>query len=648
MLTSAAAHRRLSRAGLVAGLAFGAAVCALNVAAPALAVESRPATTTAATDPAARPDFSTGAVGQPAATEPGAPLAQQPAPPAPPAAAPAPAVATPAPVAPLAPIPAAVTALLADTSPASGLKLSTADREALTAFYASRQGEPFWIEHGKFSAKAEAAKTRVAAAADDALDPKDFKLPSAPVTDAPADIARAEAQMSAAALLYARKAWGGRVTPTSVSPLITAQPSPFDAQAALVSLASSSDVAATLDGFNPQHPQFLELRKLLASARSERKETVEHPKIAFGKLVQPGDDDPRVPALRQRLGLRGEPDDFYYDAALSDAVVDFQKKNKIGSSGLLNKQTIRALNGGAASPRDDAELIELNMERWRWMPRDLGSKHVFVDIPVFQLHIMQDGTSTYETRVIVGKPTNQTPIFSDEIDHIVVNPYWNVPASIALNEMQGSSLRGFEVVNSRGQKVTDFSWADVKANKVRIRQPPGERNALGHIKFMFPNKHSVYLHDTSSRKLFERDARALSHGCVRVDRPLEFADALSGDQGFSGSKLKSMIGGKERSLTLSTKIPVHLTYFTAWVGPDGRIEKRPDLYDVDMRLRAALRGEPVPALPQETPVVRVAKPKPKPAPVQEANAAQQVPAAQAPQRAAVGPANWLSRIFGPR
>lgn len=587
-------------------------------------------------------DFATGALGQETPD-------QNPAVPAPPGAPAAPAAAQspypitpPAPTAILAPVPAALTALLEQTGPGA-LKLTTADRDALKTFYAARQGEPFWLDHGRFSGKAVAAKARVAAAADDGLDPKDFRLPDAPASDAPADVARAEAELSAAALSYARKAWGGRVRPGTVSPNITAEPTPFDAAAALASLADSSDVTVTLDEFNPQHPQFQELRKHLVAARAERKEAApDLPKIAFGKLLEPGADDPRVPALRARLGISSALDDFYYDAVLADAVIAFQKKNKIGASGLINRQTVRALNA-TSGPKDDVELIELNMERWRWMPRDLGAKHVFVDIPVFRLHIMQDGASTYETRVIVGKTANQTPVFSDAIDHIVVNPYWNVPSSIALKEMQGSSLRGFEVVDSRGKIVTDFSWEDVKANRVRIRQPPGERNALGNIKFMFPNKHAVYLHDTSSRKLFDRADRAMSHGCVRVDRPLEFADALSGDQGYSGDRLKSMIGGKERTLNLKTTIPVHLTYFTAWVGADDKIEARNDLYGIDVRLRAAMRGEPLPPLPKdETPVVRVAKAKPKPAPAP-------APEPQViTQRQPDSPGAWLSRIFGAR
>ncbi|MFL1876851.1 murein L,D-transpeptidase [Hansschlegelia beijingensis] len=398
-----------------------------------------------------------------------------------------------------------------------------------------------------------------------------------------------------------------------------------------------------LDAFNPPLPQFQALRKLLKEARAAQNEQADRPEIPFGKLLRPGDEDPRVPALRKRLGLLGADDDYVYDDALAAAVVNFQLDKKIESSGVVGRQTIGALNGGFER-RDEAELIAINMERWRWMPRDLGARHVFVDLPAYRLRVVKDGQDTYETRVIIGKPSNQTPVLTSAINNIVVNPYWNVPVSIALAELSQGSLRGFEVVDSKGRVVppSEVNWADVKAHKLRIRQPPGERNALGHIKFQFQNRFAVYLHDTSSRKLFGNDYRALSHGCVRVDKPLEFADALSGDQGLSGDRLKKMIGGKERGLAVSEPVPVHLAYFTAWVNGDGALERRKDIYDLDGRMAAALRGEqlsrPRPAPPPALPKIVRAKPKPAP----EAQAAAAVPP---PQTRPSAP-NWLSRLFG--
>ncbi|MFD1333601.1 murein L,D-transpeptidase, partial [Methylopila musalis] len=566
-------------------------------------------------------------------------LAVQPAVPSP---------ATPAALAPTSadPVGAAVTLLLATDGAGAGLKLTAADRTALTAFYASRAGQPVWIDGDAFNARADAARARIAAADDDGLDASRFALPTAPATTEPAELARAELRLSAAALAYARQAWGGRTNPAAISRNIEIGTPVFDAAAALNAIAAADDVAATLDGFNPPQPQFQALRALLKQTRAEQAEAAHAPVIPEGKLIKPGDSDPRVPQLRARLGLDAIAGDTTYDDALATAVTAFQKTSKLGASGLVNRQTVRAMNTGRKLNRT-AQLL-VNMERWRWMPRELGAKHVFVDLTAFKLAIMQDGRETYGTRVVIGKTTNQTPMLSSEIDRLVVNPYWNVPVSIAMNEMAGSALRGYEVVDAKGRVVppSQVDWAHIRESKLRIRQPPGERNALGNIKFMFPNKHAVYLHDTPSRKLFANDFRALSHGCVRVDKPMEFADALSGDQGLSGSKLKGMIGGKERGLPLSSKIPVHLAYFTAVANADGSLDLRPDLYGMDARVRAALAGEALPALPDE-PVIAKAPPRPKPA-TQQASAAtaQPAPAEVAPQRQPNTFGSWLSRTFG--
>lgn len=547
------------------------------------------------------------------------------------------------------PLTSAVTALLATNGAGSSLKLPAADRAALITFYAARSGAPVWISGDAFNSAADAARARIAAADDDGLDAKRFVLPTAPESAEPAVLARAEVTLSAAALAYARQAWGGRVNPMTISRSITVGTPPFDADAALVALAASPDVAVTLDGFNPSHPQFLALRKLLAAARAEKAEAATpHPIIAEGKLLKPGVTDDRVPALRARLGLPERDGDTTYDDELAAAVSAFQKDKKLGVSGLANRQTLRVLNADARGASDQSALIAANMERWRWMPRDLGVKHVFVDLPTFHLQIMENGRETYETRVIIGKATNQTPVLSSAINQVVVNPYWNVPVSIAMNEMSGGSLRGFEVVDSRGKVVDSsaVSWDAVRAGKMRIRQAPGERNALGHIKFLFPNRYAVYLHDTPSRKLFANDFRALSHGCVRVDRPLEFADALTGDQGLSGAKLEKMVGGKERGLPVATTIPVHITYFTAMTRADGSLEARHDIYGLDGRLKAALAGETLPALPPEPVIASRRAPKPERRQTTATREAPPEPVIDQRAQRPDGFQSWLSRVFG--
>ncbi len=244
----------------------------------------------------------------------------------------------------------------------------------------------------------------------------------------------------------------------------------------------------------------------------------------------------------------------------------------------------------------EAEIIA-NMERWRWLPRDLGLSYILVNIPEYELRVFRDGKIVHQTHVIVGKRETPTPIFSGQMDHLIVNPYWNIPPSIALKEMLPQLQRdpyalqrkGFEVV--KGGKVVDpasIDWSSGVRN-VGIRQPPGERNALGFIKFMFPNQHAVYLHDTPSRRLFANASRAYSHGCVRVMEPFKLAEiVLSAETGMSEKRLRSMIGGPERYLNLKNTLPVHIGYFTAFVDDAGQLQARPDIYGHSRKVRLAL------------------------------------------------------------
>jgi murein L,D-transpeptidase YcbB/YkuD len=254
--------------------------------------------------------------------------------------------------------------------------------------------------------------------------------------------------------------------------------------------------------------------------------------------------------------------------------------------------------------------ILANMERWRWLPAEMGKRHVWVNVPEYKLRLVRDGRPIHEARVIVGKPETPTPIFSDEMDHAIVNPSWYVPPSIFKNEFHGdpayARARGYDVVYSRNGGIT-------------VRQPPGERNALGFIKFMFPNQHAVYLHDTPNRKLFGAEKRAFSHGCVRLDQPFRFGEFVLGSE-WNEPRLRSLIGKGERTIRLPEKIPVHITYFTLTVDEKGELRQIADLYAVNNKVRVAL------GLPSDGTRVAAAAPK-KPAPVRQARRA---PAERAP------------------
>jgi murein L,D-transpeptidase YcbB/YkuD len=314
--------------------------------------------------------------------------------------------------------------------------------------------------------------------------------------------------------------------------------------------------------------------------------------------------DARIPVLRARLGLPeivGEGA-LVYDDATVEAVKAFQDAASLDVDGAIGPQTRSALNGGTQITIAD---VLVNMERWRWVPREMGSHHVWVNIPEYHLRVMTNGAPEFETRVIVGTSKNQTPIFSDEIEYVDVNPYWNVPRSIAVNEMMPQvrqdpdffARRGLEVIYTGGgrdmvidPRSVDWNLWDGETMPFRFRQPPGGGNALGRVKFMFPNKHAVYLHDTPTRNLFSRSVRSFSHGCVRVDKPVEFADALlSREEQINGQRIKHLIGGGANgSLPIKRHIPVHLTYFTVWVDEAGETQKRPDIYEYDERMKSAM------------------------------------------------------------
>jgi murein L,D-transpeptidase YcbB/YkuD len=234
------------------------------------------------------------------------------------------------------------------------------------------------------------------------------------------------------------------------------------------------------------------------------------------------------------------------------------------------------------------------------MPEDLGAFYVRVNVPNFDLDIYQDGNVVFNTRIVVGQTDKQTPIFSDEIETAVVNPTWNIPASIAVKEMlpklrAGSgALNGYQVFanfDGRFRPIDPMmvDWSSVDMRRIQIKQPPGEANALGSIKFLFPNPYAVYLHDTPSKSFFQRDYRALSHGCMRVMNPWDFAAALlKHDPNVSVARLRKLVGGKETAVNLSTHIPVHITYFTAWVDGAGDLQVRSDLYGHDREVEQGL------------------------------------------------------------
>jgi L,D-transpeptidase YcbB len=486
---------------------------------------------------------------------------------------------------------------------ASGVEdgiLLNRDTKSIAAFYAARGNRPAWVEDGKLTAPALALIARIEDADADGLDPADYRLPFKEVgvhyPSGNAELAEVDLLLSQAIAAYGRNAFSGRVDPAEISSNYGYKLSPPAPADVLGLVSASSDPVAALEAYNPPQKEFALLRAELARIR-EAADADTTPIVPDGALLKPGMSDPRVPVIRERLQLAAAVADAEtYDEALVEAVKAFQQSAGLRTDGILGKNTVGAMNAHGADP---VATILVNMERWRWMPRYLGDFYVRVNIPNYNLDVYRDDAVFHTTRIVVGTVSNQTPIFSDEIEHVVVNPVWNVPASIVRNEMMpairnGKGLRGYQVyANIRGRyRAVDprtINWRNVDARKIQVKQPPGARNALGQVKFLFPNGYDVYLHDTPSKSLFERETRAFSHGCMRVMNPWDFAEALlSNTDQVSAAALKKMVGGGERWVNLDQHIPVHVTYFTAWIDDGGKLEMRNDVYGHDKRLAAAL------------------------------------------------------------
>jgi L,D-transpeptidase YcbB len=280
-------------------------------------------------------------------------------------------------------------------------------------------------------------------------------------------------------------------------------------------------------------------------------------------------------------------------ASAKDAGAALQSYNPPHAGYRALKAKLADIRRDSARARLEADILA-NMERWRWVPSDMGRRHIWVNVPEYKLRLVTDGRAIHEARVIVGKPETPTPLFSDVMEHAIVNPSWYVPPSIFKNEFYSdpayAASRGYQVVRTRDGGIS-------------VRQPPGERNALGFIKFMFPNQHAVYLHDTPNRNLFNAQKRAFSHGCVRLDQPFRFGEFVLGPE-WSEGRLRSLIGRGERTIKLPEKIPVHLTYFTLVADEKGELHQIADLYAVNNKVRVAL------GLPSDgTRVLAEAKPR---------------------------------------
>jgi L,D-transpeptidase YcbB len=476
-----------------------------------------------------------------------------------------------------------------------------ADRAGIEAYYSAHNYAPLWVSNNAGNERAKSAIAYLGQADAVGLDPSDYPTPDFKAASSADALAEAELKLTASALTFARQAQIGRIHFTRVGSDIQFDLNAPDPANVLAKLADDSDAGKVLDSFNPPQPEFKALRAKLAelrSGKSDDKKAEDKPAqprvhIPEGKILRPGMKDARVAALRKRLDIAGDKDDQLYDDAVRDAVKTFQTESDIGVDGNLGPNTVRALNGEQKEARrpsaNPVDTIVVNMERWRWLPRDLGNPHVVVNVPDYTLSLYNDGKVYWKTKIVVGKPDKATPMVSAEMKFITVNPTWNVPPSIIEKEYLPALQEDPQALDRIGLKLTQDP-----DGTVHISQPPGAGNALGRIRFNFPNKFLVYQHDTPDKYLFARDKRAYSHGCMRVQNPLTYGEKLLSlvlpKERYTEARLESMFGGSEININFPKFIPVHLTYQTAFVDDAGKLQLRDDVYGRDARMIAILKG----------------------------------------------------------
>jgi murein L,D-transpeptidase YcbB/YkuD len=467
-------------------------------------------------------------------------------------------------------------------------------------FYAERHYRPAWVELEHLAAARELL-VRVSASHEDGLCPKRYEVPwlrdrlasRAPGRETAASF---DVELTAALLRYVVHLGLGY----HAGEARRASARPLDVRAVFEALRNPRAITRTLADLQVRHPEYERLREALADYRRI---------VLRGGWERQPDDlrlRPRDGAptrllwtLARRLQATGDlaidwvpgVDARHYHGELVHAVNRFQRRHGLVVDGIVGPATLRALNVPAAAR---LAQIEINLDRWRRLPDDLGVRHVQVNVPAFTLAAVQEGRTAVAMRAIVGVVDSQTPAFSDRIQYLEFNPYWNVPDSIVRNEIALTAVddpsqlidRGFEVLDGWGEEAASLDpfavdW-EAERFQYRVRQLPGPENALGRVKFMFPNAYSVYLHDTPARHLFQKNARALSHGCVRVEQPARLAEWLLPQSAWPSERIHAAMTKAERTVVpLEPGVPVHLLYFTAWVDTERMVHFRDDVYGRD-------------------------------------------------------------------
>jgi len=500
----------------------------------------------------------------------------------------------------------------------------------LPRFYEQRTYMPAWSSDSGFSLQIADLIKAISGAGGQCFMPDDYHLKKITAimveinkdyagrqTFNAAMLAELDLLLTDAFLIYSAHLLEGRTNPETKCPEWNAQCEEADLAVVLQTAITSGTIEKALNDLLPREPNYF----LLCRKRRDYLGIMNKggwPMIPNGPDLKKGDYDERVPAIRERLTIVGDQPKkkirelLLFDEDLEQAVRQFQKRHGLISDGKIDARTLAVMN---VPVEERLRQIEVNMERWRWCQRDFGDRYILINIANFELDTYEHDTMTLSMRAIVGRPFRSTPVFSGTMTYLVFNPYWNVPKKIAVEDILPKVKKDKVYLTANNYKVlqgwgnselkidpSTISWVALNENyfPYRLRQDPGPTNALGRIKFMFPNEYDVYIHDTPARELFSKDSRDFSSGCIRIEKPIELAEYVLNDSIKWKKKeiLRVIEENKERTVSLPKPIPVHLLYWTAWVAGNGQLNFRNDIYDRDKDIYWALSQPPCAQPPQ--------------------------------------------------
>jgi murein L,D-transpeptidase YcbB/YkuD len=494
--------------------------------------------------------------------------------------------------------------------------------QIIIQFYERRNFEPAWQHDGRPLHQAYALLEILKQSENEGLNPSDYHVVtlqeildnvkqvsiSRTMETHPVQEVNLDLLMTDAFFLYAAHLLSGRIDPETIYPAWEAFSPKADLAQILEDAIQLDTISGTLNQLAPPHPEYQQLKAALKRYQKIA-EKGGWPTLMIRIPLRPGDNSPDVSRLRQRLCSSAQQlslppaEANQFDEMLAQQVRHFQMTHGLSVDGVVGPRTLRALN---VTIEQRLRQIELNLERWRWLPRHLGERHIRVNIADYSLTAVENATPDFRMRIVAGKPFWQTPVFSRQMRYLVINPYWNIPHKIAVNEILPELQKDKTYLNRQNIKIfdswekeavelnpVDIDWSemDVYQFKYRLCQTPGPLNPLGRLKFIFPNKYAIYLHDTPTKHLFKRNSRSFSHGCIRLEKPVKLANWILKDEPhWTYQNLLNVIKSSDRKvIPIHKPLDVHILYWTAWVDEKGDLHFRKDIYERDPPLDRALR-----------------------------------------------------------